>query len=195
MRIIGIDPGITGAIALYDTERRSQVFDIPTSPHVVGNQTRQIAALQPLIKRLQELKTDFIDAVFLEQINSWGDDTPLTAWNMSDSYRCVKDALEIAELAVTYVAPLTWQSRINLKSVPKDLPKAKRYALRKERHRERALQLFPELSLELQQKNAHNRADALLIAYYGHCSLSGLLPEKEHKTKRKLKEKQEETLF
>ncbi|MDR1958892.1 MAG: hypothetical protein LBQ54_07600 [Planctomycetaceae bacterium] len=162
MKIIGIDPGIGGAVAMIG--ETASVFDIPTTPHCLSGKSRQMVNLRKLVELLQ---TCGKAEVFCEEVGPMPWDTPLTAWQFSDSYRAVRDAVDVAGYPVTFVKPVIWRRNAGLSSVSSKLPKAEQTVLRKNQSRERALQLFPALIDQLYAESSHNRADALLIAWYG----------------------------
>jgi hypothetical protein len=60
--------------------------------------------------------------------------------------------------ALHRVKPQQWQQSVGVSNL--------KAAERKDGHRMRAMELFPELHDELKRKADHNRADALLITEY-----------------------------
>lgn len=154
MRILGIDPGMSGAAVIYcplaskESGLRWQVLDIPT----VGDKTmRRVNA--PILR-------DFISRIdptcaFIELATVM----PKQGIASSGRYMRAVGALEAVvaclNIPITFVTPQTWKKFHGLKGSDK------------EQSRARAVQRFPEAASLLTRKLDHGRAEAMLIAAYG----------------------------
>lgn len=148
MRYCGIDPGVAGAIALIDTdEARAEVVDLPSGPLGVDP-----VALQ------EQLKAWGVRSVTLEDNRAVGSNGSLANFSMGRCVGLIVATVLLSECALHRVKPQEWQQSTGLSNV--------KAAERKEAHRYRAMELFPELRDELKRKSDHNRADALLITEY-----------------------------
>jgi crossover junction endodeoxyribonuclease RuvC len=166
---LGIDPGITGAIALlYETEL-IDVQDLPTMP--VGQGTGRVknqinaAAFAVAIRGLLEqvpthhLVTDeavdrhhLLPMVFVEKVGAMPDQGIAGAFSLGDTVGCLRGVVTALGLPIQWVTPQSWKKFYKL-------PKEKDVA------RSVAINLYPKAPLHL--KKHHNRSEAILIARYG----------------------------
>jgi crossover junction endodeoxyribonuclease RuvC len=150
---IGIDPGITGAIAfLYDDLSPIQVYDTPVMPmgkHQQINGSEVAKILAP--------KVDFEGTInttcFIEQVAAMPGQGVVSMFNFCMSYGIVIGVCEALKIPVTFVRPNAWKKRAGLINKPKEAA------------RTLAQLYYPGLDLSL--KKHVGRADALLIARFG----------------------------
>ena len=170
MRIVGIDPGISGAIGvLGENCSLVEVFDMPT---VLTNKSsnRQMVNAYELAKRL---RTHVVNApagmvAVIENVQAMpsipgvnGERRGMgsaSAFAFGKSYGIIVGALAALGVSLELVTPTRWKSHFQL---TRD----------KDQARELAQRLWPQAELGL--KRHHNRAEALLVArYYSHCRAS-----------------------
>lgn len=151
--LIGIDPGITGAMAAInaDTLQLHAVVDFPTVSE--GKKQRIFTYGTADILKQWESDADRIAMVYLEKVNAMPKQGVTSMFNMGRSFGAIEGVISALNLPLTYITPVTWKRRANLINKDKDVS------------RTRALELYP--SAPLTRKKDHNRADALLIARYG----------------------------
>jgi len=148
MKIIGIDPGLTGAIAVLD--ETAEVYDMPRDMDGIAGGTiyRLLAEWEP-------------DEVYIERTHAMPTNGSKAAYSQGDSNGCLRTAVHIVKRPLIWVTPRQWQMAYGLFGgafSDKD---------RKDRSRWRAQELWPHLADKLGRSNDHNRAEALLIAEYG----------------------------
>jgi crossover junction endodeoxyribonuclease RuvC len=164
---IGIDPGITGAIALlqYTGEwpKLVEVLDLPTMPLGKGKvHSQQIngSELTKILRKwifsayahdLRGVNT----TVYLEQVHTMPGQGVSSQGNFMMSYGIIQGAVLALGLPLILVQPNAWKKRAKLAGKDKDPDTA----------RTLAQQMFPEASLA--RKKDIGRADAILIAVYG----------------------------
>lgn len=155
MVTIGIDPGVSGAVALIQDGQCLALIDMPVMPS--GRGKRQQVNPVELGRMLDQWKDmyGFGERIHLwvELVHSMPKNTPQTAWSMGDSHGAIRAVVALSGLPAEYVAPGKWKRAMNLIKTDKEASRAK------------AMQLFPDASLH--RKKDHNRAEALLIATYG----------------------------
>jgi crossover junction endodeoxyribonuclease RuvC len=162
---IGIDPGVTGAVAITNVVLHSPyhilygnetlVFDMPVIS--VANTQRKESRVwgKELFNLLNSLPKDrSIMTAVIERTHPMKD-TAMTAFSMGMSRATILAALEIACIPYIEVSPLAWKKHFKLTKCDKDAS------------RTLAIQRFPELTDQLKLKKHHNRAEALLLALYG----------------------------
>lgn len=153
--IIGLDPGLYGAIALLNTDGSFvQVWDMPIMPNGKGeakikNQVNP-AALQQILSDASSAGTA---VAYLEAVTSMPRDAQSIAFSLGDSFGSVRAVLACMGIPVTLVLPRLWKKHFSLLKLEKDFARTK------------AQNLYPSAPLEL--KKHCGRADAILIARYG----------------------------
>lgn len=154
MIIIAVDPGITGAFAVYQSENRSmRVYDIPTLSAVVNRKKRKVLDYETLAEHFRHLCIYESEAfLVIEKMRPYPHDTPVTAFKLAEIYGAFKGIAFMQDLKVIEVTPITWKNFFNLRNQDKNasLEKAKAF--------------FPDIDLSF--KKDHNRAEALLIMRY-----------------------------
>lgn len=158
MIIIGVDSGITGAIAFLSHNTLPDVVDLPTVPIEGGSVTRRVhgPALRSLIR--QHCPAGEPVMVVIEQLAGGGRNkdgssrgNAMSVTSQIDSHVTVRTVCELLGLKPSVVHPRAWKKVYGL-----DADKKKALAL--------ARQLFPACAELLKRQSDHNRADALLIA-------------------------------
>jgi crossover junction endodeoxyribonuclease RuvC len=157
---IGIDPGITGAIAvLNDGLQCLDCQDMPTMPLGVNHTQVNAAQLAKLIKHWGEtnykpnVAWQLQVAIYLEQVNAMPGQGVTSMFNFGMSYGVVIGICGTLAIPMVLVRPNAWKKVAGLIGKPKDAA------------RTLAQQLYPEVDLE--HKKDVGRADALLIARFG----------------------------
>lgn len=162
MIIIGIDPGLDGAIAFLD-QHGAKVFELPTVPLPSGSVTRRVngRALGRLIR--DNCPAGHAVLAVIEDLSAGGlrarpgEKTGSSAQTVGSQYRtrgAIECCLEMLGLNVEPVHALKWKHFYGLDS-------------KKEAARQKALVLFPGVAEQLRLAKHHNRAEALLIANWG----------------------------
>lgn len=159
MIFIGIDPGLTGALATIYTAAEPvsyRVWDAPTG------KTGKSTVLLP-----QEMRTILIEAlraatlshdgrchVYIERVHSMPKQGVASSFNFGMGYGIWIGLIQGLQIPMTFVTPNAWKKEM-MAGMPKE----------KDASRIRAQELFPDADLHL--KKHHGRSDALLIAEYG----------------------------
>ena len=153
MRIIGIDPGLSGAIAILDEQKVVELFDMPVMSDGKKNK-RQLnsAHLVKLIK--DNIKNMDDTVVVVEQVNAMPGQGVTSMFNFGQSFGILKGICSAMQLPVYFVRPAKWKKYFNLINSEKDAS------------RTRAIEIFPYFSTELSRKKDSNKADAILIASF-----------------------------
>lgn len=166
MIVIGIDPGLTGAVAVMDRAGVRAVFDLPTmavpgvGPKALVKRKIDGRALCQLL--LQHCPADAEKPlVFLEKVSTMGgaNNAVQTQGSLMRSLGAIESVVECLNYPVEQVAPQSWKKRFGIGS-----DKAK--AL------ETARKLHPEAATDLKRARDHNRAEAVLLAHYGRMEVA-----------------------
>jgi crossover junction endodeoxyribonuclease RuvC len=151
--VIGIDPGLTGAIALLRDGKFAEAIDMPTSGRGQGGkQDLNHAELARIFRELPPC-TAYVEHV-------WGYNRDGVKQSSAAGFRlglCVgtiRQALASHGFPMELVVPQKWKKDMGLIGTDKDAARTK------------AIQLFPDAPLA--RKKDIGRADALLLALYGY---------------------------
>ena len=152
MIIMGIDPGLSGAIAIYDTATGDVIIeDMPTVEVTRnGKDKREISA--QLLSEV--IAAGFAQMAFLERVGAMPGQGVSSTFSFGRSVGMLEGVLAALDIPTTIVPPTTWQRKVNVRGG-------------KDGSRERAMQLFPKQAKLFARKKDDGRSDAALIAYYG----------------------------
>ena len=152
MIILGIDPGLSGALAFLDTRDNTiDVVDMPTVEVKRNNKLKREVSAQLVaaivIKR-------HVEAAFLEKVNAMAGQGVSSVFSFGRSAGIIEGILAAFDIPTTLVTPQAWQKAMGVRDG-------------KDGSRERAMQLFPASAELFQRKKDDGRSDATLIAKYG----------------------------
>ena len=158
MKIIGIDPGLSGALAVLENSKVKNLFEMPVMSEGKKNK-RQLNSAQ-LVKLLKDniLRNEEVSVV-VEQVNAMPGQGVTSMFNFGQSFGVLKGICSALQLSVFFVRPAKWKKYHNLINSNKDSSRTK------------AIEIFPYISHELSRKKDSNKADAILIASFFYKSL------------------------
>ena len=155
MLIIGIDPGIKGAICILKDGVVINVFDMPVMP--VGKKNKsQVNGSQIYneILKVIENKDKQDVKVVIEQVSAMPGQGVTSMFNFGQSYGVLKGIFSAMQIPMDFVSPVKWKKYFNLINTQKDSSRTK------------AIEFFPYISAKLSRKKDANKADAILIASF-----------------------------
>jgi len=153
MIIIGIDPGISGAISVLENKKILEVYDTPTMIDGKKNK-RQINSAQVTNIIKERLNNEKEVIVVVEQVNAMPGQGVTSMFNFGQSFGVIKGICAALSLPIYFVRPAKWKKHFNLIKTNKDASRTK------------VIEAYPEISSKLHRKKDSNRADAILIALY-----------------------------
>ena len=155
MLIIGIDPGISGAICFFEDGQVKEIIDMPVMADGKKNK-RQINGSQTyneISKRINKLpKKDII--VVIEQVSAMPGQGVTSMFNFGQSFGVLKGICSAMQLSMHFVRPAKWKKYFGLIKTEKDASRTK------------VIEIFPYISSQLSRKKDSNKADAILIASF-----------------------------
>ena len=153
MKIIGIDPGLSGAIAILENNKVLNIFDIPVMPEGKKNKRQLNSAL--LVSLLRENITNNEEvAVVVEQVNAMPGQGVTSMFNFGQTFGAIKGICAALNLPIFFVRPSKWKKYFELINSSKDSSRTK------------AIEMYPKLSNLLAKKKDVNKSDAILIARF-----------------------------
>jgi len=152
MRIIGIDPGLSGGIAVLDDLKIFEIFDMPIMSEGKKNKNQlNSAQLVNIIKKHIILGKTF---VIVEQVSAMPGQGVTSMFNFGQTFGSIKGIAAALNLPIFYVRPNKWKKHFELINSSKDASRTK------------VIEMYPSISERLSKKKDVNKADAILIARY-----------------------------
>lgn len=156
---IGIDPGVSGAVALYcPATGFLDVFDVPHYLVSVGGRKRRRVDIPSLIANLGDTGDDRIVAGCVEAVGPMPRDGVASAFAFGEAFGAIKGCLAAAHVPFELVAPARWKREFGLGG--------KRGTDAADDARAIVSQIVPRHADLFRRKKDHNRADAALLAIY-----------------------------
>ena len=153
MKIIGIDPGLSGAIAILEDNKVLGIYDIPVMSEGKKNK-RQLNSAQ-LVKIIREnINPEDEIVVVVEQVNAMPGQGVTSMFNFGQTFGAIKGICAALELPIFFARPSKWKKHFELINSSKDASRTK------------AIEMYPSLSNELAKKKDVNKSDAILIARF-----------------------------
>lgn len=150
--IIGVDPGLSGGIAVFYPRRMELV-------------TCEIPTLKSGVKNKKEVDIysvcDFLDIwekpvhcrAVIEKVSAMPGQGVTSMFNFGQSYGIMKGLLAAHRFPIEYISPQKWKRDLKL-------------GKNKDESRELASRIFPDNSKDWKLKKHDGRAEAALIAYH-----------------------------
>ena len=153
MKIIGIDPGLSGAIAVLENNKVLNVFDMPVMSEGKKNKRQLNSAL--LVTLIKENTNNSEEvSVVVEQVNAMPGQGVTSMFNFGQTFGAIKGVCAALELPIFFVRPTKWKKHFELLNSSKDASRTK------------VIEMYPTLSNQLSKKKDANKSDAILIARF-----------------------------
>lgn len=156
--IIGIDPGLTGAVAVFTNGVFTTVYYLPVMENGKGKATVKKKIDQVELAWILAKHDPYCTHVFLEEVSSMPGQGVASMFSIGRTIGAIEGVLAGLNIPYTLVSPKAWKRFHGITKPPhKKDAKLQDLAL--------ARKLCPEVPLA--RMKDHNRADAILIAAYG----------------------------
>ena len=153
MKIIGIDPGLSGAIAVLEDKRVLSIFDMPVMAEGKKNKKQlNSAQLVNILKENTKISEDV--AVVVEHVNAMPGQGVTSMFNFGQTFGAIKGVCAALSLPIFFVRPSKWKKHFELINSAKDASRTK------------VIEMYPPLSNQLTKKRDVNKSDAILIARF-----------------------------
>ena len=157
MLIIGIDPGISGAICFMNNGRILEVIEMPNMAEGKKNK-KQVNGAQifnEISSRIKNYDNENIKVV-IEHVSAMPGQGVTSMFNFGQSFGILKGICSAMQLSMYFIRPAKWKKYFGLIKTEKDASRTK------------VIEIFPYISSELSKKKDSNKADAVLIASFFH---------------------------
>tara|TARA_A100000164_G_scaffold59081_2_gene47631 strand:+ start:208 stop:708 length:501 start_codon:yes stop_codon:yes gene_type:complete len=153
MRIIGIDPGLSGGIAILDDLKIFDMYDMPIMSEGKKNKNQlNSAQLANIIKKNIISKENTF--LIVEQVSAMPGQGVTSMFNFGQTFGSIKGICAALNLPIFFVRPAKWKKHFDLINSSKDASRTK------------VIEMYPSISPRLSRKKDVNKADAILIARY-----------------------------
>ena len=153
MRIIGIDPGLSGGIAILDDLKIFDIYDMPIMSEGKKNKNQlNSAQLVNIIKKNIIPSGDTF--LIVEQVSAMPGQGVTSMFNFGQTFGSIKGICAALNLPIFFVRPAKWKKHFDLINSSKDASRTK------------VIEMYPSISPRLSKKKDVNKADAILIARY-----------------------------
>ena len=153
MRIIGIDPGLSGGIAILEDNKVKEMVDMPVMADGKKNKRQLNSAF--LARLIKDNIKDIEDTVMVvEQVNAMPGQGVTSMFNFGQTFGAIKGICAALELPIFFVRPAKWKKHFELINSSKDASRTK------------AIEMYPSIAEKLSKKKDVNKSDAILIARY-----------------------------
>ena len=153
MKIIGIDPGLSGAIAVMHDKKVINMYDMPVMAEGKKNK-RQLNSSQLVNIIKENINEDEDTIVVVEQVNAMPGQGVTSMFNFGQTFGAIKGVCAALKLPIFFVRPSKWKKHFELLNSSKDASRTK------------VIEMYPTLSGQLAKKRDVNRSDAVLIAKF-----------------------------
>ena len=153
MKVIGIDPGLSGAIAVLEDKKVLGIFDMPVMAEGKKNK-RQLNSAQLVNVIKSNINQDEEISVVVEQVNAMPGQGVTSMFNFGQTFGAIKGVCAALKLPIYFVRPSKWKKHFELINSSKDSSRTK------------VIEMYPTLSDQLAKKKDVNKSDAILIARF-----------------------------
>lgn len=149
MRVLGVDPGLSGGLAVVEAPRKLLgVSSIPTTGEAAKRRVDVVATLE-------WIRQHSPDAAVIERAQAMPDQGASSGFVYGRAVGALEACIQGLLIPMTVIEASAWKKANGL------------IGRGKEDSRQRALLLFPDGHGMLARKMDHNRAEAALMAAYG----------------------------
>ena len=153
MRIFGIDPGLSGAIAVLENEVVLDIIDLPVMAEGKKNK-RQLNSAQLSQYMSKNVENIHMTSVVVEQVNAMPGQGVTSMFNFGQTFGAIKGISATLKLPIYFIRPSKWKKHFDLINSSKDASRTK------------AIEIYPSLAEKLSKKKDVNKSDAILIARF-----------------------------
>tara|TARA_B100001989_G_C24435665_1_gene411347 strand:- start:416 stop:844 length:429 start_codon:yes stop_codon:yes gene_type:complete len=139
MKVVGIDPGLNGAIAILQDKKVLSITDMPVMADGKKNKRQLNNAQLAEILRKNTSEGDEISIV-VEQVNAMPGQGVTSMFNFGQTFGAIKGVCAALQLPIFFVRPSKWKKYFELINSSKDSSRTK------------AIEMYPYLSDQLAKK-------------------------------------------
>lgn len=154
MIYIGIDPGLSGAIAFLDTQNGSlDIVDMPAVEVLRNGKKKREVSAQMLAGLIRSRTNGRPVSAALERVNAMRGQGVSSVFSFGRSSGIIEGVIAALNFPLTLVTPQRWQKEVGVRGG-------------KDGSRLRAAELFPANASSFSRVKDDGRSDAALIAFW-----------------------------
>ena len=139
MRIIGIDPGLSGGIAILDDLKIFDIYDMPIMSEGKKNKNQlNSAQLVNIIKK--NIISNGDTFLIVEQVSAMPGQGVTSMFNFGQTFGSIKGICAALNLPIFFVRPAKWKKHFDLINSSKDASRTK------------VIEMYPSISPRLSKK-------------------------------------------
>lgn len=154
MMTLGIDPGLSGAIAILERDRLIQVFDMPTVRIEVNGKAKRRISPEMLVSELGMYR-DSLRFACVEKVNAMPGQGVSSMFAFGEAFGIIKGVMAGLGVPCFLAPPAQWRRGVGLKQG-------------KDASRALAAQIWPAQAGEFSRVKDDGRAEAALIGLWGY---------------------------
>ena len=112
MKVIGIDPGLSGAIAILEEKKVISIIEMPVMAEGKKNK-RQLNSAQLVTIIKENIKASEEVAVVVEQVNAMPGQGVTSMFNFGQTFGAIKGVCAALNLPIFFVRPSKWKNTLN----------------------------------------------------------------------------------
>ena len=151
---MGIDPGISGAIAIFEGTELLDAFDIPVVETQSGKRKKRRISPEILVAEIEE-HISFLARVYIEDVHAMPGQGVTSMFAFGEAAGLIRGVCAGLKVPVCLVSPITWKRGMKLQGAGKDASRAM------------AARMWPEKAGLFKRQRDDGRAEAALLAHYG----------------------------
>lgn len=153
-RIMGIDPGVSGAIAIFDGITLLDAFDMPVVEVQSGKKKKRRISPEMLVAEIEE-HVGYLSRVYIEDVHAMPGQGVTSMFSFGEAAGLVRGVCAGLRLPVCLIPPIAWKRGLRLTGGGKDASRAM------------AARLWPEKAGLFRRVRDDGRAEAALLVHYG----------------------------
>ena len=139
MKILGIDPGLSGGISVLEDQKVLGIFDMPVMAEGKKNK-RQLNSAQLVNIIKENTRSDDEVVIIVEQVNAMPGQGVTSMFNFGQTFGAIKGICAAMSLPIFFVRPSKWKKHFELINASKDSSRTK------------VIEMYPHLSNQLTKK-------------------------------------------
>ncbi len=152
---VGIDPGLSGAIAFRRSDDEMDVLPLPVLTITKAKGIRRVLDLTALANILDDKTKSATGArVFIEHVSAMPKQGVASMFAFGETYGAIKGIVAAHFLPMTLITPVMWKAKLKVSKNKDDA-------------RYRASQLMPRFAHLWSRRSEDGLAEAAMIAFYG----------------------------
>jgi len=151
---MGIDPGISGAIAIFEGTDLLDAFDMPVIETQSGKRKKRRISPEMLVAEIEE-HVEFLARVYIEDVHAMPGQGVTSMFAFGEAAGLIRGVCAGLRVPVCLISPTTWKRGMKLQGAGKDASRAM------------AARMWPQKASLFKRQRDDGRAEAALLAHYG----------------------------